>query len=623
MIIRAVILFVFLTVTTLATAQVSSKNNRFSIAQNKGCDDFTVTVNAPECTGSFSCSADFVGNGSFVTLFDGDSFTYDTPGSYQINIVFATTGEDELDLVVTPNVAPTFDLYSCGGNGVQVKVTDTSYDEYVIDYNDGTIVTVPKTNPVSTHNFASAGSKNVTVRGRNNNALDNCNSNSKPFDAVAALAAPTITQLSVVDNSQVTLNFSTQANVLYRLEIATNNGNTFQPLATIYNDNDTTIANLKTDDNFYCFRLAAFDPCVSQKFNSNIVCSSNFDVAVSNNINQLTWSTASIGVTNYSIFKTPGASVTASANATSYADQDVVCGTEYCYQLQTNYSNGSSSVSLQKCATAISNDIPPAIENISAFIDNNSIGIKWPQDPSVTGGEYEIFKSQNGIDVSIGSTNSPSFTDPAYSLEAQPCYKVSFTDLCNNTSPVSNEVCPIILAATLGDDNATSLNWTSFEGWTNGVKNYVIEIYNDAGLVTTVDAGTNTNYVVTNDDFTNQVFRYRIVANANELGLTQSISNTVTLIKNPNLFYPTAFTPNSDGLNDVFLVFGQYITKFEMKIFNRWGELLYFTTELSGGWDGTFKGSKMPEGTYVFRAKITDQAGRNFERSGTIVLLKK
>jgi gliding motility-associated-like protein len=110
---------------------------------------------------------------------------------------------------------------------------------------------------------------------------------------------------------------------------------------------------------------------------------------------------------------------------------------------------------------------------------------------------------------------------------------------------------------------------------------------------------------------------------ANSAGIISSVSNLVTLIKEPNLFYPTAFTPNGDNLNDIFNVFGQFITSFEMKIFNRWGEMMYATDDLDKGWDGLYKGTLMPEGTYVFRASIKDQAGRTFDRSGTIVLLRK
>jgi gliding motility-associated-like protein len=125
------------------------------------------------------------------------------------------------------------------------------------------------------------------------------------------------------------------------------------------------------------------------------------------------------------------------------------------------------------------------------------------------------------------------------------------------------------------------------------------------------------------EDFDNQIYLYRITAIANDASVSSSISNSITIIKEANLSFPTAFTPNGDNMNDVFKVFGQFTAAVEFKIFNRWGELLFITTDLGKGWDGTYKGSAMPEGTYVFRAFLTDFAGRTSERSGTVVLLRK
>jgi gliding motility-associated-like protein len=67
----------------------------------------------------------------------------------------------------------------------------------------------------------------------------------------------------------------------------------------------------------------------------------------------------------------------------------------------------------------------------------------------------------------------------------------------------------------------------------------------------------------------------------------------------------------------------EYISSFELKIFNRWGEMVFFSTDMDRGWDGSFKGIKMPEGTYVFRTQIKDTAGRTFDYSGSLVLLKR
>ena len=186
------------------------------------------------------------------------------------------------------------------------------------------------------------------------------------------------------------------------------------------------------------------------------------------------------------------------------------------------------------------------------------------------------------------------------------------------------EACPMLLVGKLQSDNTINLIWNAYVGWKNGVHHYVVEKFGETGqLLLSVNTGNTTTYLDDTQDLNNQSALYRITAIPNQAGVRPSSSNSITIIKEPNLFYPTAFTPNNDGLNDVFNVFGQFITTFEMRIFNRWGEMMYSTDDLEKGWDGHFKGTLMPEGTYVFRANITDQAGRTFERSGTILLLKK
>jgi hypothetical protein len=84
------------------------------------------------------------------------------------------------------------------------------------------------------HVFASPGNKTVTVRGRNLSADDNCNPANQSVNALMILPAPTITQLTVLDNARIQLDFNNLPNILYKLEIATNSTN-FQQLQNIYN----------------------------------------------------------------------------------------------------------------------------------------------------------------------------------------------------------------------------------------------------------------------------------------------------------------------------------------------------------------------------------------------------
>ena len=86
-------------------------------------------------------------------------------------------------------------------------------------------------------------------------------------------------------------------------------------------------------------------------------------------------------------------------------------------------------------------------------------------------------------------------------------------------------------------------------------------------------------------------------------GCVDSITKVVT-IDDVFLFYiPTAFTPDGDGLNDEFKVVGEGLdlSNFKMTIFNKWGELIFETSNPDNGWNGTYKGSLVPDGVYIWK----------------------
>ena len=81
-------------------------------------------------------------------------------------------------------------------------------------------------------------------------------------------------------------------------------------------------------------------------------------------------------------------------------------------------------------------------------------------------------------------------------------------------------------------------------------------------------------------------------------------TDTVQILWGGTPFYmPNAFTPNGDGLNDVFGVVQKYdyVNQFHMSIFNRWGQMIYETSDINKGWDGTYKGNQCILGAYVYR----------------------
>lgn len=91
----------------------------------------------------------------------------------------------------------------------------------------------------------------------------------------------------------------------------------------------------------------------------------------------------------------------------------------------------------------------------------------------------------------------------------------------------------------------------------------------------------------------------------------------------PDIFVADAFTPNNDRLNDVFRAVPVGIKQFDyIRIFNRWGQLMFSSNTAEAGWDGTFKGKDQASDTFVWMVRGTDYLGRVIEKKGTLVLIR-
>lgn len=98
----------------------------------------------------------------------------------------------------------------------------------------------------------------------------------------------------------------------------------------------------------------------------------------------------------------------------------------------------------------------------------------------------------------------------------------------------------------------------------------------------------------------------------------------VTVYKStPDIFIPSAFTPNGDGLNDILKPKVVGMKQFNyFRIFNRWGNMLYSTNQEGQGWDGTYTGNKQPSGPYVYMAQGVDYNGKTINKKGSVVLIR-
>ena len=97
----------------------------------------------------------------------------------------------------------------------------------------------------------------------------------------------------------------------------------------------------------------------------------------------------------------------------------------------------------------------------------------------------------------------------------------------------------------------------------------------------------------------NQEGKYTVRA-TNKEGCSVEQTTEVVDKCEPRFFIPDAFTPDGEGHNEILQVFGAYYTNFSMRIYNRWGEVIFATTDIEARWDGTYKGLKVQPGSYPY-----------------------
>jgi gliding motility-associated-like protein len=97
----------------------------------------------------------------------------------------------------------------------------------------------------------------------------------------------------------------------------------------------------------------------------------------------------------------------------------------------------------------------------------------------------------------------------------------------------------------------------------------------------------------------------------------------VRVIKGPEYYMPSVFTPNGNGLNDRYRPVNVNIKQLDFfRIYNRWGELVFSSNRLEDGWDGTYKGKPQPVGTYIWQIRAVTIGGTVITKQGTVVLLR-
>ncbi|PJB13888.1 MAG: hypothetical protein CO118_11540 [Flavobacteriales bacterium CG_4_9_14_3_um_filter_32_8] len=161
--------------------------------------------------------------------------------------------------------------------------------------------------------------------------------------------------------------------------------------------------------------------------------------------------------------------------------------------------------------------------------------------------------------------------------------------------------------------------------------NQVIDFMNQSQNATTYfwDFGNNGDTsILSNPSYSygaNGLFIVTLIA-TNAAGCVDTITYIFEIIDdeitiNPPVL-PTAFTPNSDGFNDILFVRGGPFESFNLRVYNEWGNEIFIALDQNEGWDGTYKGNEQPAGTYMYLFEGTTIEGTKYSIASDFSLIR-
>ena len=253
--------------------------------------------------------------------------------------------------------------------------------------------------------------------------------------------------------------------------------------------------------------------------------------------------------------------------------------------------------------------------------DSVYVEVYIPMDPNARPDtiicEYQdlVLHAENGVSYNwspAGPLDDPTIADPSLIPSQTQTFVVEIVDSngCYNSDTILVEVKPSPVIGASDDiyiyfGSKTTL---TVEGAAR---------YEWSPRIAIVDSGNNFITVQPEDT----VLYY--VTGFNEFNCFTIDSVLVIPVPYLELYIPNAFTPNGDGKNDWFSIGANDLFELlHLKVFDRWGNLVFSTNDPMQGWDGSMGGRPMPMGTYIYILEVRDQVGNLSQRQGNFILIR-
>ncbi|MCF6342792.1 MAG: gliding motility-associated C-terminal domain-containing protein, partial [Bacteroidales bacterium] len=326
------------------------------------------------------------------------------------------------------------------------------------------------------------------------------------------------------------------------------------------------------------------------------------------------------------------------ASDSVFIHNNVSNGVSYVYYVYCKFATGSSTT-CQKAIRTYEYIEPQFVYLANAdVLPSNEIELAAEVDLDIVAGAWEVYRTAPGASAAlkIATINRTEVnTNPLVYLDADTdpsvgpySYFIKALDSCGFEKLESNTLKTIHLTGIIVDDKTNSLQWTPFEGWLFPVeKYYIFRMMGDQEPLLPIDSVDAQTFSYT-DDYSSLGnvdgrFVYWVQAKDGTYGVGElSRSNRLQLFLESQVYFANAFKPG--GVNSVFKPIFRFFsgTVFTFQIYNRWGQLIFESTDPEKGWTGDVNGKPAAQGIYIYHFSYQDVYGKSVVMRGTVTLLK-
>ena len=317
---------------------------------------------------------------------------------------------------------------------------------------------------------------------------------------------------------------------------------------------------------------------------------------------------------------------------TSYNYRDYLPGTRYCFFIRATDNEGAvPSSSNRQCITTGTETAPAWLRIVAVSVEDGGVVVTGSYDRESTMDDFILLRYDEGTSgwsqcgIASGFDGSVAFALADADTVTVISYSMAVLNNCGIPADSSLPGRNIVLTAVKGGTQV-NLQWNR-PGFSPAP---LFSVWRDTGFGWQEVAAHLSDTLWAEDltplagIVTSASVAYRVTSHDSDspAGTPPSRSNVTLVPLTENIYMPNAFTPDGDGLNDIFMPALSFVPSgYEFSVYTRSGVLLFRTADHGEGWTGRHNGSLLPSGVYLWSLRLTTPSGQTEARRGTVTIL--